>query len=289
VAGKQQVGATRDVGQANGRVLVIARSRGWRFLSLGELWRYRELLYFLTWRDVKVRYKQTVIGAAWAILQPVLTMVVFSLFFGRLAGIPSEGIPYPIFSYCGLLPWTLFAQGMGQASASLVNSSGLVTKVYFPRLIIPLSAVLVGVVDFALAFLVLLGLMVYYGIYPGVSIVWLPAFLTLALVTSLGAGLWLSALNVQYRDVRYTVPFLTQIWLFATPVIYPSTLLHGPWRVLLGLNPMTAVVEGFRWSLLRVGSPPTGMFSASFAAAFLLLVSGALYFRRVERVFADVV
>jgi lipopolysaccharide transport system permease protein len=289
VASEQQVDSGCEAGRADERLLVIAPSHGWRFLSLAELWRHRELLYFLTWRDVKVRYKQTVIGAAWAILQPLLTMVVFSLFFGRLAGIPSEGIPYPIFSYCGLLPWTLFAQGMNQASASLVNSAGLVTKVYFPRLIIPLSAILVGVVDFALAFLVLVGLMVYYGIYPGANLVWLPAFLLLALVTSLGAGLWLSALNVQYRDVRYTVPFLTQIWMFATPVIYPSTLLHGPWRILLGLNPMTAVVEGSRWALLRVGSPPTGMFGASFLAALVLLVSGAFYFRRVERVFADVV
>jgi lipopolysaccharide transport system permease protein len=257
--------------------------------SLRELWASRELIYFLTWRDVKVRYKQTVIGAAWAVFQPVLMMVVFSLFFGKLAGIPSEGIPYPIFSYCGLLPWTFFAQGMSQASNSLVGSAHLITKVYFPRSIIPLSAVLVGLMDFALAFLVLVAMMVYYGISPGVNVIWLPGFLLLALITSLGTGLWLSALNVKYRDVRYTIPFLTQIGMFATPVIYPSTLLHGSWRVLLGLNPMTAVVEGFRWTLLRVGRPPGAMLGISVLVALALLVSGALYFRKVERTFADVV
>jgi len=249
----------------------------------------REIIYFLTWRDVKVRYKQTVIGAAWAILQPVLTMIVFSLFFGRLAGIPSEGVPYPIFSYCGLLPWTLFAQGLSQASNSLVGGANLITKIYFPRSIIPLSAVLVGLVDFVLAFLVLVAMMGYYRIFPGVNVIWLPGFLLLSLITSLGVGLWLSALNVQYRDVRYTVPFLTQIWMFATPVIYPSSLLHGSWRVLLGLNPMTTVVEGFRWSLLGVGRPPDAMCAVSSLVALALLVSGALYFRRVERTFADVV
>jgi len=267
----------------------IAPSTGLGFPSLRELWMSREIIYFLTWRDVKVRYKQTVIGAAWAILQPVLTMIVFSLFFGRLAGIPSEGIPYPIFSYCGLLPWTLFAQGLSQASNSLVGGANLITKIYFPRSIIPLSAVLVGLVDFVLAFLVLVAMMVYYRIFPGVNVIWLPGFLLLSLITSLGVGLWLSALNVQYRDVRYTVPFLTQIWMFATPVIYPSSLLHGSWRVLLGLNPMTAVVEGFRWTLLGVGRPPGAMCAVSSLVAMALLVSGALYFRRVERTFADVV
>ena len=270
-------------------VLRIVPSRGWGFPSLRELWMSREIIYFLTWRDVKVRYKQTVIGAAWAILQPVLTMIVFSLFFGRLAGIPSEGVPYPIFSYCGLLPWTLFAQGLSQASNSLVGGANLITKIYFPRSIIPLSAVLVGLVDFVLAFLVLVAMMGYYRIFPGVNVIWLPGFLLLSLITSLGVGLWLSALNVQYRDVRYTVPFLTQIWMFATPVIYPSSLLHGSWRVLLGLNPMTTVVEGFRWSLLGVGRPPDAMCAVSSLVALALLVSGALYFRRVERTFADVV
>lgn len=267
----------------------IAPSKGLGLPSLKELWASRELIYFLTWRDVKVRYRQTVIGAAWAVFQPVLMMVVFSLFFGKLAGIPSEGIPYPIFSYCGLLPWTFFAQGLSQASISLVGSAHLITKVYFPRSIIPLSAVLVGLMDFALAFLVLVAMMVYYGISPGVNVIWLPGFLLLALITSLGTGLWLSALNVKYRDVRYTIPFLTQIGMFATPVIYPSTLLHGSWRVLLGLNPMTAVVEGFRWTLLRVGRPPGAMLGISVLVALALFVSGALYFRKVERTFADVV
>lgn len=267
----------------------IAPSKRLGLPSLKELWASRELIYFLTWRDVKVRYKQTMIGAAWAVFQPMLMMVVFSLFFGKLAGIPSEGIPYPIFSYCGLLPWAFFAQGLSQASNSLVGSAHLITKVYFPRSIIPLSAVLVGLMDFALAFLVLVAMMVYYGISPGVNVIWLPGFLLLALITSLGTGLWLSALNVKYRDVRYTIPFLIQIGMFATPVIYPSTLLHGSWRVLLGLNPMTAVVEGFRWTLLRVGRPPGAMLGVSVLVALALLVSGALYFRKVERTLADVV
>ena len=270
-------------------VTVIRPSKGWRFLDLKELWRYRELLYFLVWRDLKVRYKQTLIGGAWAIIQPFFTMVVFSLFFGRLANIPSDGVPYPIFSYTGLLPWTFFANGMNQASNSLVGNANLVSKVYFPRLLIPLSAVFTGVVDFALAFIVLIGMMLYYGIYPTWSALLLLPFLLLALVTSLATAVWLSALGVEYRDVRYVVPFLTQLWLFATPVIYPSSLLHGPWKILLGLNPMSGVVEGFRWALLRSGNPPGGMFGVSVLAAFLLLVSGAFYFRRMERTFADVI
>jgi len=270
-------------------VTFIRPSKGWRFLNLGELWRYRELLYFLVWRDLKVRYKQTVIGAAWAIIQPFFTMVVFSLFFGRLANIPSEGVPYPIFSYTGLLPWTFFANGMTQASNSLVGNANLISKVYFPRLLVPLSAVFTGVVDFALAFLVLIGMMFYYHVSPTWSALWLLPFLLLAFVTALGTALWLSALNVEYRDVRYVIPFLTQLWLFATPVIYPSSLLHGPWKILLGLNPMSGVVEGFRWALLRSGSAPGGMFGVSVLAAFLLLASGAFYFRRMERTFADVI
>jgi len=271
------------------RAIRIAPVKGLRLPSPRELWASRELVYFLTWRDVKVRYKQTLIGAAWAIVQPVLTMVVFSLFFGRLARIPSEGIPYPIFSYCGLLPWTFFSHGLTQAANSLAGNSRLITKVYFPRSIIPLSAVLVGLVDFGLAFLVLVGMMAYYGISPGVNVVWLPGFLLLSLIASLGAGLWLSALGARYRDVRFAVPFLIQIGLFATPVIYPSTLLAGSWRFLLGLNPMTAVVEGFRWSLLRVGRPPGAMIAVSLLMALALLVSGAVYFRKVERTLADVV
>jgi lipopolysaccharide transport system permease protein len=267
----------------------IRPSRGWVALNLRELWEYRELLWFLVWRDVKVRYKQTVLGAGWAILQPVATMVVFSLFFGRLAGMPSDGLPYPIFSFAGLVPWTFFSQGLSQSANSLVGSHNLITKVYFPRLAIPISTVLAGLVDFALSFLVLLVMMFAYGIVPGPEVLALAPLLLLALVTALGAGLWLSALNVQFRDVRYIVPFLTQLWLFLTPIAYPSSLLGEPWRTVYGLNPMAGVVEGFRWALLGTGEPPGAMLAASVLAALALLASGALYFRRTERTFADVI
>jgi lipopolysaccharide transport system permease protein len=267
----------------------IQASRGWVSLKLGELWEYRELLYFLTWRDIKVRYKQTVLGAAWAIIQPFFTMVVFSLFFGRLGKIPSDGIPYPIFSYAALVPWTFFANGLGQSANSLVGNANLIKKVYFPRLTIPIATVLSGVVDFALSFVVLLAMMLYYGIVPTINVVWLPLFLLLALVTSLGVGLWLSALNVQFRDVRYVVPFLTQFWLFATPIAYPSSLLSEPWRTLYALNPMVGVVEGFRWALLGSNSTPGSIVAVSALAALVLLISGAFYFRRMEKTFADVV
>jgi lipopolysaccharide transport system permease protein len=269
--------------------MIIKPSRGWFSLHLNELWQYRELLYFLTWRDIKIRYKQTVLGAAWAIIQPFLTMVVFTLFFGKLAKIPSEGVPYPIFSYAGLLPWTFFAQAMNQSSDSLVGNAHLITKVYFPRLAVPLSATLAPFVDFCIAFIVLIGMMFYYQIFPTGTLVWLPAFLLLAFATSLGAGLWLSALNVQYRDVRYTVPFLTQLWLFATPVIYPSSTVHGPWRIILGLNPMTGVVEGFRWALLGIGEAPGAMIYTSMGVSLLLVFTGLIYFNRMEKTFADVV
>lgn len=270
-------------------LLVIEPPTRWSGLKLGELWAYRELLYFLVWRDLKVRYKQTVLGAAWAIIQPLMTMVVFSLFFGRLAKVPSDGIPYPIFSYAALVPWTFFANGLTQAANSLVTSANLLRKVYFPRLTIPVASVLSGVVDFALAFAVLLGMMAYYGVAPTTQVLWLPLLLLLALVAALGVGLWLAALNVQYRDVRYVVPFLTQFWLFATPIAYPSTLLSEPWRTVYGLNPMVGVVEGFRWALLGTDTQPGAVIAASSAAALLVLVSGAIYFRRMERTFADVV
>jgi len=270
-------------------VIVIRPSHGWVSLKLHELWGYRELLYFLTWRDIKVRYKQTVLGAAWAIIQPFFTMVVFSLFFGNLAKMPSDGIPYPIFSYAALVPWTFFANGLSQSSNSLVGSASLITKVYFPRLTIPIATVFSGVVDFLLAFIVLLGMMLYYGIVPTMNVVWLPLFLLLALVTSLGVGLWLSAMNVEFRDVRYVVPFLTQFWLFATPIAYPSSLLSEPWRTLYGLNPMVGVVEGFRWALLGTQTAPGPIILVSTLAALALLVSGAFYFRRMEKTFADVV
>jgi lipopolysaccharide transport system permease protein len=273
----------------NSTLFRIEPSRGWASLKLRELWEYRELLYFLIWRDIKVRYKQTLLGAAWAIMQPLLAMLIFSIFFGRLAKIPSDGVPYPIFSYAALVPWMFFAGALNQSSNSLVNSANLIKKVYFPRLAIPIAAVLSGVVDFLLAFVVLLGMMLYYGLLPALNTLWLPAFLLLALITSLGVGLWLSAMNVQFRDVRYTVPFLTQIWFFSTPVVYASSLLSEPWRTIYGLNPMVGVVEGFRWALLGTNTAPGPIVIASSLAALTILLSGAFYFRRMEKNFADIV
>jgi lipopolysaccharide transport system permease protein len=270
-------------------VLRIEPAKGWAAVGLGELWQYRELLYFLTWRDVKVRYKQTALGAAWAIIQPLFMMLVFSLFFGRLAGVPSDGIPYPVFSFCALLPWQLFAHALTESSNSLVGNQNLITKVYFPRLVIPMAAVLGGVIDFLIAFAILLLLMLYYGIVPGWAIVTLPAFLLLAIATALGVGLWLSALNVQYRDVRYTINFLVQFWLFATPVAYPSSLIPEKWRALYGLNPMAGVVEGFRWALLEKSEPPGVMLWVSVVMVVVILTGGLYYFRRMEQQFADVV
>src|SRR2546422_2308857 len=267
----------------------IAPSKGWVSLKLNELWEYRELLHFLVWRDIKVRYKQTALGASWAIIQPFFTMIVFSLFFGHLAKMPSDGIPYPIFSFAALVPWGFFANGLSQSSNSLVGSSNLITKVYFPRLIVPLASVFSGIVDFLVAFVVLLVIMLYYGLVPTLNILWLPLFVLLSLVTSLGVGLWLSALNVEYRDVRYIVPFLTQFWMLATPIAYPSSLLHEPWRTIYGLNPMVGVVEGFRWALLGTRMAPGPIIAASSLAAVVTLVSGAFYFRRMEKTFADVV
>jgi lipopolysaccharide transport system permease protein len=263
-------------------------SKGWSWPKFRELWEYRELLYFLVWRDIKVRYKQTILGALWAIIQPFFTMVVFSLFFGRLAKVPSDGLPYPLFSYAALVPWTFFATALTQASNSLVLSAHMVKKIYFPRLTLPVATVFAGVVDFCLAFIVLLGMMFYYGLMPTVNVLWLPLFLLLALVTSLGVSLWLSAMNVQFRDVHYTIPFLTQAWLFLTPIAYPSSLLSEPWRTLYGLNPMAGVVEGFRWALLGTDTAPGTMTIVSALVALSLFVSGAFYFRRMEQGFADV-
>jgi len=270
-------------------VTFVRPSRGWVALRVGDLWAYRDLLYFLTWRDIKVRYKQTILGAAWAIIQPFFTMVVFSVFFGRLAKMPSDAVPYPVFSYAALVPWTFFANALSNSTSSLVDSANLLRKVYFPRLVIPVSAVLAGVIDFGLAFVVLLGMILFYGITPTRAVVWLPLLLLLALVASLGAGLWLTAMNVQFRDVRYAVPFLIQAWLFATPIAYPSSLLNEPWRTLYGINPMAGVVEGFRWALLGTDTAPGPMIGVSAVVALGLLVSGAYYFRRMERSFADVV
>jgi lipopolysaccharide transport system permease protein len=263
--------------------------QSWISLGLKELWEYRELLYFLTWRDIKVRYKQTVLGAAWAVIQPFFMMVVFSLFFGRLAKVPSDGIPYPVFTFCALLPWQLFAHALTESSNSLVASQNLITKVYFPRLIVPISAVLGGLLDFAIAFVILLVMLFYYGIVPGWQIATLPAFIVLAVLTALAVGLWLSALNVQYRDVRYTINFLVQFWLFATPVAYPSSLIPEKWRPFYGLNPMAGVVEGFRWALLGKTDPPGTMLWVSVAMVVVMLLGGLYYFRRTEQRFADIV
>ncbi|HEY8187628.1 MAG TPA: ABC transporter permease [Pyrinomonadaceae bacterium] len=261
---------------------------GWASIGLRELWDYRELLYFLTLRDIKVRYKQTALGAAWAIIQPVFMMAVFSLFFGKLAGVKSDGLPYPIFAFCALLPWQLFAHALTESSNSLVANERLITKVYFPRLLVPLAAVLGGLVDFAVAFVILLGMMFYYGIVPTWAIVTLPAFVLLVVLTALAVGLWLSALNVKYRDVRYTINFLIQFWLFATPVAYPSSIVPERWRALYGLNPMAGVVDGFRWALLGT-QPPRSMLVVSVAVVIALLIGGLYYFRRMEQEFADVV
>jgi lipopolysaccharide transport system permease protein len=271
-------------------VILVRPSRGWGGFNLRELWRYRELVYFLIWRDIKVRYKQTVLGAAWAILKPLLTMVIFAVIFGGLARIPTDEIPPPLFYFTGLIPWLLFQDGVTKAGTSLVSSGQLVTKVYFPRMAIPLSSVVAGVVDTGLSFLVLLAMMLFYGVRPTAALWTLPLFLLLALVTALGVGLWLSAMNVTYRDIGYVTPFLVQIWMYASPVVYSTNLIpEGPWRLIYGLNPMAGVVQGFRWALLGVGSPPSSLMAASVAVAVALLISGAIYFRRAERTFADVV
>lgn len=270
-------------------VIRIAPSSGWVDIRFQEIWEYRELLYFLVWRDIKVRYKQTVLGAAWAILQPFLTMVIFSLFFGRLAKMPSDGIPYPLFAFAALVPWTFFANGLNQSSNSLVSSANLLKKVYFPRLLIPCASVFAGGIDFLLAFIVLLGMMGFFGFAPTANIIWLPLLFLLALITSLGVGLWFSALNVQFRDVRYTIPFLTQCWLFATPIVYPSSLLSEPWRTLYGINPMVGVVEGFRWALLGTDTAPGPIIVVSAIMAIIIFIGGMFYFRRMEKTFADIV
>jgi len=267
---------------------VIEPPKGWAALELGELWKFRELLFFLTWRDIKVRYKQTALGAAWAILQPVLTMVVFSIIFGGLARLPSEGIPYPIFTFTALLPWQLFAFALTQSSNSLVGSQNLISKVYFPRLVVPFSSVLAGVVDFGIAFLVLVGLMAYYGIGLTPAALLLPVFLLLALTSALAIGLWLSALNVKYRDIRYVVPFLTQFWMYATPIAYSSSLIPEKWRWLYSLNPMTGVVEGFRWAILGKSSLDVLSMSISAGMVVTLLIGGLYYFKRMESSFADI-
>jgi lipopolysaccharide transport system permease protein len=270
-------------------LLRIAPPRGWLDIDFKELWSARELLYFFVWRDIKVRYKQTAIGAAWAVLQPFMTMVVFSLFFGKLAKMPSHGLPYPIFYYSALLPWMYFATALQNATNVVVEQQQVITKVYFPRLVLPMSAVAAGLLDFAIAFVVFLGMMAYYRIMPGWAILLFPCFLLLAVATALGVGLWLSALNAIYRDVRYVIPFLVQFWLFASPVAYPSSLVPERWRWLYGLNPMAGVIEGFRWALTGHGQPPNILLGVSTGMVMLLLGGGLVYFHKMEGTIADVV
>jgi lipopolysaccharide transport system permease protein len=267
---------------------VIKPSPGFS-LKLKELWEYRELFYFFIWRDIKVRYKQTMIGAAWAVIQPFFTMVVFSLFFGKLAKIPSDNLPYPIFAYAALVPWTYFANSITNATETMVANQQVITKVYFPRMILPVSAVLSGLLDFAISFTVLIAMMLFYGIYPTSNIAFLPLFLLLTIITALAVGFWTAAANAIYRDVRYVVPFLVQFWLFASPIAYPSSLVPGKWRALYGLNPMAGVIEGFRWALLGKGTPPGPMLAVSVFIVIGMLIGGIIYFRRMEGTIADVI
>jgi lipopolysaccharide transport system permease protein len=288
IESKQAIGILDSMPTVSVPSLIIRPERGWT-LGLREIWAYRELLYFLVWRDLKVRYKQTALGGAWAIIQPLFMMLVFSLFFGRLAKMPSDGIPYPLFTFCALLPWQLFAQALSESSNSLVANERLITKVYFPRLIIPLSAVLSALVDFGIAFVVLLLMMFGYGVVPTIAVVTLPLLIFLAVLTAFGVGLWLSALSVQYRDVRYTLFFLTQFWMFMTPIAYPSSIVPGKWRALYGLNPMAGVVEGFRWALLGMVPAPGPIMAVSIAVVILILLGGLCYFRSMEDTFADII
>jgi lipopolysaccharide transport system permease protein len=265
----------------------IRPATGWLFLDLRELWAYRELIYFLAWREIKVRYKQTAIGVAWAVLQPLAMMLVFTIFFGRLASMPSEGIPYPLFTFAALLPWQLFSRTITESTNSLITDQRLITRVYFPRIIVPLSATLAALVDFGIASVLLVALMFVYGVVPGAVVVWLPAFVLLMVITALGIGFWLSALNVEYRDVTYTVPFIVQFWLFLTPVVYPSSLVPERWQLLYGLNPMVGVIEGFRWALLGIGKGPSLMLGVSILIALFLFASGTIWFQRREQNFID--
>jgi lipopolysaccharide transport system permease protein len=269
--------------------IVIEATSGWLSLNLGELWRYRELFYFLTWRDIKVRYKQTGLGVAWAVLQPLITVVVFTIFFNRIAKISSGDIPYPVFALAGLVPWTFFANALTTSSGSVVASANVLTKVYFPRLVIPTATSLSGVPDFLVSFVMLLIVMAFYGITPSIGIVLLPLIMLLVLAAALGTGLWLAALNVEYRDVKYIVPVGVQLWLLASPVAYPATNLDSPWNVLYGLNPMAGAIETFRWAVLGGPAPLAGLVALSTLVAALMLLSGAFYFRRMERRFADAI
>jgi lipopolysaccharide transport system permease protein len=269
--------------------IYIKPSTGLTALNLRDLWIYRELIFFMIWRDIKVRYKQTLLGAAWAVIQPVLTMLVFNFIFGTVAKVPTEGIPYPLFSYTALLPWGLFTAALNNASRSLTSNQNMITKIYFPRLVLPLSSVLGGLVDFAIAFLILVVLMIYYKVTPTAAVWLLPIFLLLAIVTALGVALWLSAINVQYRDVNYVLPFLTQFWLFLTPVAYSAKVISAKWQIVYSLNPMAGVVNGFRWALLGTNTGPNLNMAVSAVISLAILVSGVFYFRSMERTFADTI
>jgi lipopolysaccharide transport system permease protein len=275
--------------QHDEEIIFIKPTKGWGSLNLRELWLYRELIYFLTWRDLKVRYKQTVLGAGWAILQPVLSMIVFSIFFGSLLNVPSEGVPYPIFSYAALLPWGVFAKALNDTGRSLVSNRAMLTKIYFPRMVIPLASVFSSLADFLIAFIVMLGLMLYYRIAPTSNIWTLPFFLLLAVITALGVGLWLSAMNVLYRDIGYMIPYITQLWFYLTPIVYSSGEVPEEWRFFYALNPMVGVVEGFRWALLGTADAPDPMIAVSATISVVIFISGMFYFRRMERTFADMV
>lgn len=268
---------------------VIKPSSGWLSLNLKEVWAYRELLFLLAWRDVSVRYKQSIVGIGWAIIQPLMTMFIFTIIFGTFAKLPSDGLPYPVFTYCALLPWNYFARSLGDSSDSLVGSSNLVTKVYFPRLILPLSKVFAGLIDFSLAFMILVGMMIWYRVTPTAGIFMLPVFMLVAMVSALGVGLWLTALNVKYRDVKFIVPFLTQFWMYASPVAYSTSIIPQKWQWLYGLNPMVGVIEGFRWALLGKTAPNTEMMAVSLSILVVVLLSGLIYFKKMEQSFADII
>ena len=278
-----------ELTRSDPEVIRVEAKPGWVSLELGQLWEYRELIYFFAWRDIKVRYKQTILGAGWTIIQPLTSMVIFSIFFGRLIGVPSDGIPYPIFNYAALVPWMYFTTVLTYSANGLLSSASMIKKIYFPRLVIAIASLISGGVDFLIAFVVLIAMIFYYNRTPTVNILWLPALLVLAIVASLGVGLWLATLNARYRDVKYLLPFLIQVWFFVTPITYPSSILSGTWKILYGLNPMAGVVEGFRWALLGTETPPGPMLAVSAVASVVLLVSGAFYHRKTERTIADVI
>jgi lipopolysaccharide transport system permease protein len=277
------------MGNGGDQIFLIRPSKGWRFLNVKELWEFREIVYFLTWRDIKVRYKQTILGVAWAVLKPVMTMVVFTIIFNKFAKIDSEGIPYPIFTFAGLLPWTFFSESINRGGMGLVGNANLISKVYFPRIIIPLASVTTPVVDFMLSFLILLGMMIWFGMRPGYGILYMPLLLFLTLITAFGVSLWLSAINVRYRDVGYTIPVIIQFWLYASPVAYPVSLVPEKWRFFYSLNPMVSVIEGFRWALLGKGTPDVFVMLISGVIVVVLVCGGIFYFKHTERTFADVI